>query len=141
MPFKQRVWHLPMEKITLSYWKRHMCPRPLSNAFQWKKLPFRIGRVTVSSFCWCDACWRWLGDLSLMKLSFFLFFFSSFIFPPLKITGWSSLLLIFQLRSLFFWFFYFCSWLFCKSFVCFQFHHSISICHILFFFQFGSFFI
>jgi hypothetical protein len=31
-------------------------------------------------------------------------------------------------------FFYFCSWSFCKSFICFQFHHSILIFHMLFFF-------
>jgi hypothetical protein len=30
----------------------------------------------------------------------------------------------------------FCSWPFCKSFISFKFHHSISICHILYF-QFG----
>jgi hypothetical protein len=34
----------------------------------------------------------------------------------------------------------FCSWPFCKAFICFQFHHSISICDILFF-QFSSHFL
>ena len=43
------------------------------------------------------------------------------------------MLLIIQLQSLFFLFFYFCSWSFYESFICFQFHHSILICHILFF--------
>ena len=44
------------------------------------------------------------------------------------------MLLIIQLQSLFYLFF-FCAWSFYESFICFQFHHSILICHILFFFN------
>jgi len=106
----------------------------------------------------------------------FVFFFS-FLSSSLKSTTWLFLLLVFKLRSLFFWFliffsfallekfywfsissfnlklwyyffqfdpccfdFYFFSWPFCKSFNCFQFHHSIHICGILFLPIWPSFF-
>jgi len=44
-----------------------------------------------------------------------------------KIIGWSFLLLIFQLQPLLYLTSSFCFLLFCKSFICFQFSHSISI--------------
>jgi hypothetical protein len=127
--------------------------------------PFLIGTTHVSDNGM--ACHLW-------GIFFFFFFLSS----SLKSTTWLFLLLVFKLRSLFFWFliffsfallekfywfsissfnlklwyyffqfdpccfdFYFFSWSFCKSFICFQFHPSIHICGILFLPIWPSFFL
>ena len=51
------------------------------------------------------------------------FFFSLFFcFHPLKFIALPSWLLIFQLQFLFSYLYFFLSWLFCKSFICFQFY-------------------
>jgi hypothetical protein len=77
---------------------------------------------------WCNAYWWWWGGLLSVKLCFSSFSLSS---PKnysltLFVVGISTLVLIFLFSK-------FCSWLFCISFICFQFHHSILICHILYF--------
>ena len=82
-----------------------------------------------------DPIWRWLT-----------LFFSFFSLLSQKITTWPFWLLVFQLQSLFFWFLIFDLNPFVEVFICFQFHHSILIYHILYsmwssFFQFLFFFL
>jgi len=67
----------------------------------WCKIPLYhvVGYDDASSSSRYRMC-RWLwGGLSLIN-----FFPSSFLFPTPKTTGYSFLILIFQLQSLFFWF-------------------------------------
>jgi hypothetical protein len=101
---------------------------------QQPKIPFLcVIRNTVESYSYCcNTCQCWWGDLLLVDHSFF----SSFLSRPLKMTAWPSLLLIFQLQSLFFLFLIFVFASFYRIFICFQSHPWIPICHILFF-QFG----
>ena len=57
--------------------------------------------------------------------------FSFFPLYSLKIIAWPYWLLIFQFQFLFFWFLIL-SWSFCRIFIYFQFHHSITIYQILY---------
>jgi len=83
-----------------------------------KKYPFIV--VLKVSLHWCSTCRQWLSGLSSMNIFFILKNYSLTLF----IVGISISVLIFFI-------FNFCSWHFCKSFIHFQLHPSISICHIL----------
>jgi hypothetical protein len=74
----------------------------MGNVSQYSKIPFYhiVGSVTISSFCWCNACLCWWFSL----LSADLYFFPYFLSPSLKSIIWPSLLSVFQLQSLFFLF-------------------------------------
>ena len=89
-----------------------MCEAPVKfdqrvQRSQQPKIPFLcVIRNTVESYSYCcNTCQCWWGDLLLVDHSFF----SSFLSRPLKMTAWPSLLLIFQLQSLFFLFLIFFS--------------------------------
>jgi len=132
--WRKLCFHIRSATCARALWATHATPSNGKNcpfALEgWLYHPF-VGVARVD--CGWEICRLW------SFLSFFLFFFSSFIFPPLKITGWSSLLLIFQLRFLFFWFFIFVLGYFVK--VLFVFNSIIQSQFVMyFFFQFGSFF-
>ena len=85
--------------------------------------------AAASSFSSCDACHQRINDLLSADLSFFFF--------PLLVSLLLKKLLI-GLRWYFgvydlviFFIFYFCPWLFNKSFISFQFSPSILICNKL----------
>jgi hypothetical protein len=80
--------------------------------------------IFVSSFVWSGTCQFWWSNLSLV--GFFSLYCPKKYSSTLFIIGISTLVLIFFI-------FYFYSWLFCRSFICFQFHLSIIFYQILYF--------
>jgi len=91
----------------------------------------------------------WLFLLLVFKLqSLFFWFLIFFSFALLEKFYWFSIS-SFNLKLWYYFFqfdpccfdFYFFSWPFCKSFICFQFHPSIHICGILFLPIWPSFFL
>jgi hypothetical protein len=110
---------------------RHSCT--LDSGFWWQKFTFRhvIGSVALFFFFFL-LVWhmlvvvRWfvVDELFFPSLLFSLFLkknYNLIIF----IVDISTSILILLISS-------FVSWLFCKNSICFQFHPSISICHIIF---------
>jgi hypothetical protein len=65
--------------------------------------------------------------LSLASVSFF------FSLPPIKKHNLVIFVFVISIQSLFLWFLIFIHWPYYTSFICFQFSHSILICHVLFF--------
>jgi hypothetical protein len=93
--------------------------------------------AAASSFSSCGVCHQWINGL----LSADLFFFPLFVSLLLKklLIGLRWYFGIYDL-IIFFLIFYFCPWLFNKSFISFQFSPSILICNKLCF-SIGLFFI
>ena len=83
-----------------------------------KKSPFIV--VLEVSLHWFSSCRQWLSGLSSMDIFFILKNYNLILY----IVGVSISVLILLI-------FNFCSWHFCRSFIYFQLHPSISICHIL----------
>jgi hypothetical protein len=83
-----------------------------------KKSPFIV--VLEVSLHWFSSCRQWLSGLSSMDIFFILKNYNLILY----IVGISISVLILLI-------FNFCSWHFCRSFIYFQLHPSISICHIL----------
>jgi hypothetical protein len=86
------------------------------------------------SLWWSGACRRELYSLSLIDL-FFSFLF--FLLPQELHLG-PVCFLYFNFSP---YFFNFCFWSFYRSFICFQFHHSIPIYQILYFLIWSLFFL
>ena len=91
--------------------------------------------AAASSFSSCGVCHQWINGL----LSADLFFFSLFLSLSFLKKCWLVFVGIYDL-VIFFLIFYFCPWLFNKSFISFQFSPSILICNKLCF-SIGLFFI
>jgi hypothetical protein len=83
------------------------------SVFEWPDLPFHHGdgSATMFSSSWCGMWRRLMDNLSPMVISCF---FPSFLSHIQKSTCLSSLFLVFQFHSLFFWFLIFVLSLFIK---------------------------
>ena len=106
--------------------RRHMLCSPCL------KIPFYciIGSAVMFSFWWSSACSWWWPNLLLMNIFFPLL--SSLLPKKLQLNSFfvdvSTSVLILLI-------FNFCSCPFPRNLICFQFHSSILIYHILFFFN------
>jgi len=110
---------------------RHSCT--LDSGFWWQKFTFRhvIGSVALFFFFFL-LVWhmlvvvRWfvVDELFFPSLLFSLFLKKNYNLT-IFIVDISTSILILLISS-------FVSWLFCRNSICFQFHPSISICHIIF---------
>jgi len=97
------IWFSYIYSILFKWKKllaRERSPCTSDGVSRWPKISFHcvIGSAAASSCCWCSACWRRWNRLLSIKFLF------NFLSPPYKIIVWFSLLLIFQLPFLFFWF-------------------------------------
>jgi len=96
-------------------------------------LPSYVGSATIPYSSWCGAWWCLMGNLSPVVV----FFFPLFSLSNLKKYTFVLFFIYFNYNP---YFFNFCSWLFYRSFVFFQFNPLIRICHILFFSIWSLFF-
>ena len=113
------------------YGSTHICRVVLPGG---EKMPFRciINSIVVLFF--------FVGVLHLVMVRNLSFSGTLFFLFSLKNHMWVFFIVDILTLVLILLIFYFCSWLFCKSFIYFKFYHSISDCHVLLFFLIWSLF-
>jgi hypothetical protein len=108
-PFQRCVWRFPAPKTIIS-----LCHCKCRRIF------FFFGQCLLKlsgQFVVCEA---------------FFFFFVSFLFSSSKMTAWSSLLLIFQIQSIFFWFLIFVLGLFVNIYLFWISSFNLNLSYIMF---------